>query len=458
MNNIEFDYIDLNDREICVNGIKTEEVPEELKVLEIPGEIDGKKVTSIASGNFNLRGLFIEEIVIPDTVERIEEFAFAYMVSLHEITIPDSVKYIGEGFITATSIESVEIPEGIEELVRPDLIECAIYASGNKRYSADGYGIYENDYISESGEHIGKVLIGVNVSDTRTEYILNDDAVGIAENALRVTKYLKTLIIPENTVFIEEGALSYNGNVAGGDTGIEEVIIDENNPVFFAENNAVFKRLEDNKYLLVRSFAKTKEYTVKKGTAILGYRCFADSVVNELTLPVSVIEIHNEVFDGSYIHDFYLNGGDVRIYFYKDNRFEIEDMQEGFGKNGKMYDYTFMDNFLLKESLTGERVKMIAIRLTYPVDIEESVDAGLRTKIKENIFDIVDMLVENKDIKTVKMLGDLDIFDEKTVGKIIDIHSKLGHEEITAWFMEFQNKLRNKCPKEDSFCNGFLEI
>ena len=148
MNNIEFDYIDLNDREICVNGIKTEEVPEELKVLEIPGEIDGKKVTSIASGNFNLRGLFIEEIVIPDTVERIEEFAFAYMVSLHEIIIPDSVKYIGEGFITATSIESVEIPEGIEELVRPDLIECAIYASGNKHYSADGYGIYENDYIS----------------------------------------------------------------------------------------------------------------------------------------------------------------------------------------------------------------------------------------------------------------------------------------------------------------------
>ncbi len=48
---------------------------------------------------------------------------------------------------------------------------------------------------------------------------------------------------------------------------------------------------------------------------------------------------------------FYLNGGDVRIYFYKDNRFELEDMQEGFGKNGKMYDYTFMDNFLLKESL-----------------------------------------------------------------------------------------------------------
>ena len=94
MNNIEFDYIDLNDREICVNGIKTEEVPEELKVLEIPGEIDGKKVTSIASGNFNLRGLFIEEIVIPDTVERIEEFAFAYMVSLHEITIPDSAPFM----------------------------------------------------------------------------------------------------------------------------------------------------------------------------------------------------------------------------------------------------------------------------------------------------------------------------------------------------------------------------
>ena len=133
-------------------------------------------------------------------------------------------------------------------------------------------------------------------------------------------------------------------------------------------------------------------------------------------------------------------------------------MQEGFGKNGRLYDYTYLDGFLLKESLTAERIKMIAVRLTYPVDIDAQTDTGLRNRIKDNIFDVVDMLVENKDIKTVKMLGDLDIFDDKTTGMIIDIHSKLGHEEITAWFMEFQNKLRNTCPKEDSFCNGFLEI
>ncbi|MDY2956494.1 MAG: leucine-rich repeat protein [Lachnospiraceae bacterium] len=458
MDNIEFEYIDLNDKEICITGIKSDDISEELRVLEIPGEIDGKRVTETGAGNFNIKGLFIEEIILPDTVEKIGEFSFAYMVNLRRIVIPNSVKYIGEGFITATAAESVEIPESVEELVRPDLIESAVYATGNRRYSADGYGIYENEYISDTGEYIGKVLIGVNGADLRTEYSLNDDTVGISGNALRVTKYLEKLIIPKNTTYIEEGALSYNGNISAGYTGIKEVIIDKNNPTFFAENNAVFKRIENNKYLLVRSFERGNEYTVKEGTAVLGYRCFSDSPVNELRLPDSVKEIHKEVFDGSYIHDFYLNGGKVRIYFYKDNRFELEDMQEGFGKNGRLYDYTYLDGFLLKESLTAERIKMIAVRLTYPVDIDAQTDTGLRNRIKDNIFDVVDMLVENKDIKTVKMLGDLDIFDDKTTGMIIDIHSKLGHEEITAWFMEFQNKLRNTCPKEDSFCNGFLEI
>lgn len=57
----------------------------------------------------------VEEIELPETLERIEDYQFC-RTKIKSISIPASVKYIGVEAFNESSIESVVIPEGIETL------------------------------------------------------------------------------------------------------------------------------------------------------------------------------------------------------------------------------------------------------------------------------------------------------------------------------------------------------
>ena len=65
------------------------------KTIFIPSAIDGIKVTAIGEDAF--KNCSAERIVIPDTVELIDWFAFYSCKCLHEITVPSSVTSIGHG-------------------------------------------------------------------------------------------------------------------------------------------------------------------------------------------------------------------------------------------------------------------------------------------------------------------------------------------------------------------------
>ena len=90
--------------------------------IEIPKKFDGEKVVSIADGAFkNFKD--IDEIVIPNSIERIGKSAFANCDSLKWITIPDSVTEIVKvdftskgAFEDCDSLEGVSVGEGIVAL------------------------------------------------------------------------------------------------------------------------------------------------------------------------------------------------------------------------------------------------------------------------------------------------------------------------------------------------------
>lgn len=103
---VEFNSFDLNDSPLYLNG-------EEIKNLVIP---DG--VTEIKAGTFS-KGTFTS-VVIPDTVQTVEEDAFTACLSLKELTVPitaleDSSFYGCENleYITLTGGDTGEMPTGI---------------------------------------------------------------------------------------------------------------------------------------------------------------------------------------------------------------------------------------------------------------------------------------------------------------------------------------------------------
>lgn len=81
------------------------------KEVEIPGEIDGKKVTGIGEQAFY--SLQLTSVTIPESVTRIGKLAFARNM-LTNITIPQNVSIIGHYAFQYNELTSVSIPNSVE--------------------------------------------------------------------------------------------------------------------------------------------------------------------------------------------------------------------------------------------------------------------------------------------------------------------------------------------------------
>ena len=92
-------------------------------VINVPAEIDGKKITKIYPSCFSATQA--SEIILPDTIEEIREMSFYNCQSLKKITIPASVKTIGDNaFDSCSSLEYAEFG-GAEKIGNMVFHECS---------------------------------------------------------------------------------------------------------------------------------------------------------------------------------------------------------------------------------------------------------------------------------------------------------------------------------------------
>ncbi|MDE5769384.1 MAG: leucine-rich repeat protein [Oscillospiraceae bacterium] len=65
------------------------------------------------------------EIILPDSVQKIDAFAFAHCATMTNIQIPDSVKEIGEyAFYNCVNLENITLPESVESLGEWAFFNC----------------------------------------------------------------------------------------------------------------------------------------------------------------------------------------------------------------------------------------------------------------------------------------------------------------------------------------------
>ena len=109
--------------------------------IEIPSEIGGKPVTTIADGAFN-EWDNITSVVLPDTITSIGVQAFVRCESLASCNIPSSVTNIGHGAFESTALKEVILPVGLKEISSSSFALC---------------------------ESLTNVVIGANVTNIQTE-------------------------------------------------------------------------------------------------------------------------------------------------------------------------------------------------------------------------------------------------------------------------------------------------
>ena len=138
------------------------------QVLNIPAEIEGRKVTSIGLGAFyNCDNL--TSVIIPNGITSISRSAFVECSNLASIIIPDSVNFIGGGaFAYCSDLTVINIPKGVTTI---------------------------EDFTFDGCIHLPEIIIPEGVTT-------------IKEHAFNNCSALTSVIIPDSVTFIGEHAFS----------------------------------------------------------------------------------------------------------------------------------------------------------------------------------------------------------------------------------------------------------
>ncbi len=200
-----FRYIETTDGEISIYDYNGND-----KVVEIPSEINGKKVVDIRNTFTNLQYDFetgeivsspIEKIIVPDTVCKLSSCAFSGNGRLYEVILPDNITHIGSDIFNETAVYYTEL----------------------------------NWY--EGGLYVGNYL--VDFSDSYSTIKIKDGTKLVADDV--IGHNTKEIYIPASVEYIGENIFSSSTNLTsifygGNQEQWEKIQISENND---AINNAV---------------------------------------------------------------------------------------------------------------------------------------------------------------------------------------------------------------------------
>ena len=178
-NQFEFVY-DKNDDSYSIKSIKDKMVEE----VVIPDKLNGKNVNKILKGAFS--GLNnVKKIVIPSSIEIIEEHAFSECSLLEEVYLPSSLRKIGLGIVSnCNRLKILEIP-----FIGEELWNNQVYCFG---YLFSSDGIISNQLVPKSLKNVS---------------ILNEDK--IEDKQFKGCEYIENITLGSRTAYI--GKFSFEG-------------------------------------------------------------------------------------------------------------------------------------------------------------------------------------------------------------------------------------------------------
>ena len=212
--------------------------------------------------NLYLNGQLITELVIPDGVTGIGNYAFSFCNHITSVTIPDGVTSIGNGaFDNCASMVSITIPESVTSIGAGAFEGCSRLA-----------GITIPDGVTSIGDHTFYACVGL------TGITIPDSVTSIGEYAFYGCTGLTGITIPDGVTGIGVGAFC-------GCTNLASVTIGD------GVTRIGMKAFYDCMGLVSVTLGKSVERIDSEAFS----RCRS---LTDITIPDSVTYIGNEVFSG----------------------------------------------------------------------------------------------------------------------------------------------------------------
>ena len=252
------------------------------KLLKSPTTLSGtysiKKTTEIICDRAFFDCINLTSISVPNSVKDIGEWAFAGCSLLSSIDIPNSVISIGNNaFAGCLSLKYISIPESV------------ICLNGNSFCEWDGEleclsanFIYEDDVLFNKDK---SEIISFRNQEIES-YIIPDSVTSIGDGAFGCCSSLSSLVIPDSVV-----------NIKGNPFYFWKGKLECLSASFIYEDNVLFN-MDKSKLISFRN-QEAKSFIIPDGVKSIGKCAFVDcySLVS-ISIPNSVTNIGDSAFDG----------------------------------------------------------------------------------------------------------------------------------------------------------------
>lgn len=255
---------------------------------------------TLASGTQSVRaGAFIgcngiSEISIPNTVTYIGEYAF-YGLSVEKVT------FGGKGFNSVTVGDNAFAKcEKLSEVILESGSQLSVI--GEKAFS--GCSSLKKFTISSSVTSIRNNAFENCSNLTEVVFDGGKSALEFGTNVFNNCSRLTTVKIPKNVSKIP--------GIFGGCSALSEVKIDENNPYFVSVEGVVFTKDKDMTEIVYYPQGKGGEYTIPDGVRVIAAGVFkGNKSLTNLFIPNTVSYIGEEAFKDTKIGKITFEEGDV---------------------------------------------------------------------------------------------------------------------------------------------------
>lgn len=267
-------YISKDGMEALIYRIDTNNVGE-VSCLNIPKQINGKKVTSLGwygsiediymleEASVDGRNIFgdevvfeedtmelhypVNKIIIPESVEEIREYSFAFMDKLESITIKKGVKDIAEGICYGcNNLKKISLAGSIENIASSAFANCKKIKKITIPKDNEFFKISNECIVRKKDDAI------VYCYSNKKNYYIEDGIKTIATKAFANCS-MKNIYVPASVEMIEEYAFDMVKNfdrLNPKSNNIENIIIDEENEFYEKDGQTIFDK-RDNSLVVV---------------------------------------------------------------------------------------------------------------------------------------------------------------------------------------------------------------
>jgi hypothetical protein len=240
-----------------------------LDVLYIPESVNGIPVTTISKPPASHATYGGErKIVIPDSVTKIDKYAFSNFFNLEEVVIGNGVTTIGErAFMGCDSLQSIVIPDSVLEIGKGAFFGCDSLKSVK---------------LSRSLTSIPLLAFG----DTPISYIeLHEGITSIERGAFEDCVHLTKIFIPSSVEFIDSTAFLRTDS-------LESIEVDPKNPYYYSLGNCL---IQTNTQSLIKG---CKSSEIPQEVTEIGDYAFTNSSITQVIIPNGVTRIGMDAFRG----------------------------------------------------------------------------------------------------------------------------------------------------------------